>query len=342
MSEIRVDLRSDTVTRPDEAMRRAMYDAVVGDDVLGDDPTVKELQARYAALVGKEAALFTPTGSMANQIAIAAWTEGGDEVICGAQCHILEYEYGSPAYLARVLLREAPNLGGVPDPDAVRRLYKSGAFHSSRTSLLCLENTHNRLGGQISDQGTIEELRAFADEVGLRLHLDGARLWNAAVATGRSMAELAAPVDSVMSCLSKGLGCPVGSILAGPADFIARAHRLRKICGGGMRQVGVLAAAGLYALERNIDRLAEDHERARRLARVLNERDWAVIDPAEVETNIVIPRLLGVEPGRIVEAAAERGVAFFPFGPDKLRLVTHKDVDDEGIDYACEVLAGLV
>lgn len=340
-TRIKVDLRSDTVTRPDEPMRRAMYEAVVGDDVLGDDPTVQELEARYAELVGKEAALFTPSGSMANQIAVAAWTRGGDEIICGAQCHILEYEYGAPAFLARVLAREAPVRQGSPDPTAVRALYKSGAFHSSRTSLLCLENTHNRLGGVIADQGLFEELRAFADEVGLRIHLDGARLWNAHVATGRSMAELAAPADSVMSCLSKGLGCPVGSILAGPRDFIEEAHRLRKICGGGMRQVGILAAAGLYALENNIARLAEDHEHARRLARTLAGLPWADIDPAGVDTNIVIPLLRGVEPTRVVEAAAARGVAFFAFGPDKLRLVTHKDVDAEAVDYACEVLGEL-
>ncbi|MBD3400094.1 MAG: aminotransferase class I/II-fold pyridoxal phosphate-dependent enzyme [Candidatus Coatesbacteria bacterium] len=341
MPKIEIDLRSDTVTRPDEPMRRAMYEAEVGDDVLGDDPTVKRLEERYAELVGKQAALFTPSGSMANQIAVAAWTRGGDEIICGAQCHILEYEYGAPAFLARVLVREVPTLRGAPDPAAVAAAYKSGAFHSSRTSLLCLENTHNRLGGLIADQELFLSLRRFADKRKVKIHLDGARLWNAHAATGKTMAELAAPADSVMSCLSKGLACPVGSILAGPADFIEETHRLRKICGGGMRQVGILAAAGLHALEHNVTRLAEDHAHARRLAEVLAAADWAEIDPADVHTNIIIPRLKGVEPGRIVEAAAAQGLAFFAFGPDKLRLVTHKDVDSEQIERAGEILARL-
>lgn len=336
-----VDLRSDTVTRPDEPMLQAMVAAPVGDDVLGDDPTVKELERVYAGLVEKEAALFTPSGSMANQVAVAAWTQGGDEVILGRDAHILEYEYGAPAFLARVLTREVPLVEGAPDPDEVKRRYKSGEFHSSRTSLICLENTHNRLGGMVPSREVFGALRAFADERGVKIHLDGARLWNASVATGKSMAELASVGDSVMSCFSKGLGCPVGSILAGPAEFIVRARRLRKLFGGGMRQVGLLAAAGLYAIRHNWARLAEDHEKARRLAKTLAGIPWARLEPAEVHTNIVIPLLAGVPSERLVEEAGVRGVRFFPFGPDKVRLVTHKDVSNDDVDYACEVLADL-
>jgi len=336
-----VDLRSDTVTRPDKAMLDTMVSAEVGDDVLGDDPTVKELERVYAGLVGKEAALFTASGTMANQVAVAAWTTGGDEVILGRDAHILEYEYGAPGFLARVLTREVPLVEGAPDPDAVKKRYKTGEFHSSRTSLLCLENTHNRLGGVVPSQEIFRSLRSFADERGVKIHLDGARLWNASVATGKSMAELASVGDSVMSCFSKGLGCPVGSILAGPADFIARAHRLRKICGGGMRQVGILAAAGLYAIEHNWARMAEDHEKAQRLAKTLAGITWARIDPADVHTNIVIPLLDEVASDRVMAEAGVRGVRFFPFGPDKFRLVTHKDVSFDDVDYACGVLADL-
>ncbi len=336
-----VDLRSDTVTRPDRPMLEAMVAAEVGDDVLGDDPTVKELERRYAEIVGKEAALFTPSGTMGNQVAVAAWTSGGDEIILGREAHIIEYEYGAPGFLARVLTREVPVVEGAPDPDEVRKRYKSGEFHSSRTSLICLENTHNRLGGIVPNQGIFRALRAFADEHGVKIHLDGARLWNASVATGKPMAELASVGDSVMSCLSKGLGCPIGSILAGPGDFIKRAHRLRKICGGGMRQVGILAAAGLYAIEHNWRRMAEDHEKAQRIAKTLAATPWAGIDPADVHTNIVIPVLEGVASQRVVEGAAERGVRFFPFGEDKIRLVTHRDVSFDDVGYACDVLSRL-
>jgi threonine aldolase len=341
MAAREVDLRSDTVTRPDGPMLEAMVAARVGDDVLGDDPTVKELERRYAELVEKEAALFTASGTMANQVAVAAWTSGGDEVILGRDAHILEYEYGAPGFLARVLTREVAVLEGAPDPDEVRKRYKSGDFHSSRTSLLCLENTHNRLGGIVPDQGIFRELRAFADEHGVKIHLDGARLWNASVATGKPMAELASVGDSVMSCLSKGLGCPVGSVLAGPRDFIKRAHRLRKMCGGGMRQVGILAAAGLYAIEHNWECMAEDHSKARRIAETLAAAAWARISPSDVHTNIVIPLLVGVDSERVVEAAAEGGVRFFPFGGDKVRLVTHRDVSFDDVDYACGVLSDL-
>jgi len=322
-------------------MLRAMVAAPVGDDVLGDDPTVQELERTYAGLVEKEAALFTPSGSMANQVAVAAWTQGGDEVILGRDAHILEYEYGAPAFLARVLTREVQLVEGAPDPDEVKRRYKSGEFHSSRTSLICLENTHNRLGGMVPSREVFRALRAFADERGVKIHLDGARLWNASVATGKSMAELASVGDSVMSCFSKGLGCPVGSILAGPAEFIARARRLRKIFGGGMRQVGLLAAAGLYAIRHNWARLAEDHEKAQRLAKTLAGTSWARIDPAGVHTNIVIPLLAGVSSERLVGEAGASGVRFFPFGPDKVRLVTHKDVSSDDVDHACRVLAAL-
>lgn len=322
-------------------MLEAMVAAEVGDDVLGDDPTVKELERRYAEIVGKEAALFTPSGSMANQVAVAAWTSGGDEIILGRDAHIIEYEYGAPAFLARVLTREVPTVEGAPDPDEVRKRYKSGDFHSSRTSLICLENTHNRLGGIVPNQEIFRALRAFADEHGVKIHLDGARLWNASVAMGKPMDELAAVGDSVMSCLSKGLGCPIGSILAGPKDFIIRAHRLRKICGGGMRQVGILAAAGLYAIEHNWRRMAEDHEKAQLIAKTLAATTWAGIEPADVHTNIVIPVLEGVASQLVVEGAAERGVRFFPFGEDKIRLVTHSDVSFDDVGYACEVLSGL-
>ena len=335
------DLRSDTVTRPDSPMYAAMVSATVGDDIHGDDPSVNELQERFASLVGKEAALFVPSGSMGNSIAITAWTRRGDEVIIPSECHIFRYECGSASFLAGVELVEVDSSTGAPDPAEVRRRYKSGGFHSSRSSLLTFENTHNYRGGLVSPKCLLEEAAAFARENGMQIHMDGARLWNASIATGQSMAELASVSDSVMCCLSKGLGCPVGSLLAGPADFIGEAKRLRKIFGGSMRQAGVLAGAGIYAIGHNFSRLAEDHARAKRLAATLGELPWAELDLEMVHTNIVIAQVPGRQAQLVQELAEKRGIRLFALNDYEIRLVTHKDVNDEDINHAVDVLASL-
>lgn len=335
------DLHSDTVTRPDAPMYAAMVSAPVGDDIHGDDPSINELQERFAELVGMEAALFVPSGSMGNSLAITAWTRRGDEVIIPSECHIFRYECGSASFLAGVELVEVDSSTGAPDPAEVRRRYKSGGFHSSRSSLLTFENTHNYRGGLISPQCLLEEASAFARENGMHIHMDGARLWNASIALGLSMAELASVADSVMCCLSKGLGCPVGSLLAGPADFIGEAKRLRKIFGGSMRQAGVLAGAGLYAIGHNFSRLAKDHAHAKRLAETLVNLPWAELDPEQVHTNIVIAQIPSNQAQQIMEKAETQGVRLFALNDYEIRFVTHKDVDDKDIDHAVDVLASL-
>ncbi|MBI4169586.1 MAG: aminotransferase class I/II-fold pyridoxal phosphate-dependent enzyme, partial [Acidobacteria bacterium] len=283
-----IDLRSDTVTRPTPAMRRAMAEAEVGDDVFREDPTVRRLEALAAERLQKEAALFVPTGTMGNQVAVNVWTRPGQEVVLEERSHIFNYEMGTMAAFSGVLARPLRGRDGCLDAEAVRRALHPPVYYLAQTGLISLENTHNMAGGTIFPQRQAEEICALARSHRLPTHLDGARIFNAAVALGRDAADLARPFDSVMFCLSKGLGAPVGSILAGPQDFIAEALRVRKRLGGGMRQAGVLAAAGIIALRDNVDRLEEDHRNARLLAKRLAGIGGIAVDPSRVQTNIVV------------------------------------------------------
>ncbi len=335
---IQVDLRSDTVTRPTLAMRRAMAEAVVGDDVLGDDPTVKELERRIADLAGMEAAAFVPSGTMGNQLAVASQTEPGDEVLVEADSHVFMYEQGGIAAnsgcLAHVVRGERGRIPAAALHDAIR----DEDEHNARVTLVCAENTHNRAGGAVVPLAALRELAAAARARGVRLHLDGARLWNASVATGVPVREWAACADTLMMCFSKGLGAPVGSILAGPERTLLRARRIRKRWGGTMRQVGILAAGCLHALDHHVGRLAEDHARARRLA--AGWRRCEGLEVPEPETNIVFADLAdpALETAAVARALEERGVRVLDFGPRRLRAITHLDVDDAGIERAVEAM----
>ena len=334
-----VDLRSDTVTRPTAGMRRAMADAEVGDDVYGEDPTVRALEERTAELLGTEAAVFVPSGTMGNQIAIHLLADRGADVLLEAGCHVYVYELGAMAAWTGALPRVLQGERGLLDPGDVRRAVAPPVEYLARTRLLLLENTHNTAGGIVLRPERHAALVEAARDHELRVHLDGARLLNAAVALGRPPAELTAGVDTVMVCLSKGLGAPVGSVLCGTAALMREARIVRKRMGGGMRQVGVLAAAGLYALEHHVERLAEDHARAARLARALAELGPFRIDPATVETNIVVTAVDPVEDApTILRALAERGVLAGGMGPGRIRFVTHLDVDDVGLDRAIDAL----
>jgi threonine aldolase len=338
-----VDLRSDTVTRPTPAMRRAIASAVVGDDVYGDDPTVLELERRTAALAGMEAAVFVPSGAMGNQLAVRSHTERGDEVLLEAQSHLFINEQGGIGALSGCLAHPMSGERGALDPAAVTAAVRDHSDdHVSRVSLLCLENTHNRHGGAILP---LETLRALADAAharGLKVHLDGARLWNASVASGIAIRDWATSVDSLMMCFSKGLGAPIGSILIGPTDFIRRARRTRKQWGGGMRQVGILAAAALYALDHHVVRLADDHRRARRLAAGL--RAMPGVHVPEPETNIVMIELRhdALDRGAVLRGLDSLGVWMGPSGPRRIRALTHLDVDDAGIERAIAAFQSVV
>jgi threonine aldolase len=329
-----VDLRSDTVTRPTPAMRAAMAEAEVGDDVFGDDPTVRALEEETARLLGKEAALFVPSGTMGNEIAIAAHTERGDEVICEATCHVFLYEGGGPALLSGVQLHPLPGDRGLLSSEAVRRAIRAPDAHHPVSRLLCLENTHNRAGGRVLPFSAVRELTEAAHALGLKCHLDGARLWNASAADGVVESTWAALFDSVSVCFSKGLGAPVGSAVAGERSWITRAHHYRKRFGGGMRQAGIIAAGALHALRHHRARLGDDHRRARRLAEGLAGLPGLELDPARVETNIVVVPLSAraAPPAQWCSALVERRVLAVPFGLDGIRLVTHLDVDDDGVD----------
>lgn len=333
-----VDLRSDTVTRPTPAMREAVAGAEVGDDVLGEDPTVARLEGRTAGVLDKEAALFFPSGTQANQAAVAVHTEPGDEVVVEERAHVLHYEHAAPAALWGVQLRAVPSdRGRVGRGDYAPALRGPGRHHPP-TGLLWLENTHNEHGGTVAPVEGLREVRELGRERGLPVHLDGARLWNAAVASGTPLRDFASCADTVTVSLSKGLGCPVGSVLAGPAAAMERAWIERKRLGGGMRQAGLLAAAGLHALDRGLDALRADHRRARRLAE--GARETGGLAAPEPETNIVMIRLEreGAAADEVAEAAEERGLLVLPMGPDRLRAVTHRDVDDGDVEAAIRAL----
>lgn len=332
-----IDLRSDTITLPTPAMRAAMAAAEVGDDMFGEDPTVAKLEARVAELLGKEAAMFAPSGTMVNQLALRAHTEPGDEVILDGNAHIYYYEGGAPAALAGVMCRCLPGVRGIFTAAELEAVLRPADQHFPPTKLVCLENTHNRGGGKIWPQELVREIGTLTRERGIQLHLDGARLWNAAVASGVSERELAAEFDSVAVCFSKGLGAPVGSALCGSREFIQRARRFRKMFGGGMRQAGILAAGALHALEHHRGRLAEDHANARALADGLSALPGVELDPADVETNIVIARVRTVPALRLVKQLDEAGVRVFTVGPDTIRAVTSLAVTPGEIQQALQI-----
>jgi threonine aldolase len=335
MSEAMVDLRSDTLTRPTEAMRRAMARAEVGDDVFGEDPTVRRLEEEAARCTGQAAALFVPTGTMGNQIALHLLAPRGSEVLLGDGCHVYNWELGAMAALSGALPRPVSDEGGAPEPEALRAACRAGPYYVTRTSLLCLENTHNMRGGAVTRPSRFAELVAVARESGLPVHLDGARIWNASVALGVPVEKLCRGATTVMVCLSKGLGAPVGSLLCGPEDLMSEARVARKRFGGGMRQAGILAAAGLVALESMVDRLADDHEGARRLARAAQEAPGLEAVPVETMTNIVLLRTRrGGRAAELVEGLAGAGVRALSVAPDTVRLVTHYDLPADGIDRA--------
>ncbi len=338
-----IDLRSDTVTKPSPEMRRAMYDAEVGDDVFGEDPTVNSLQERIAGLLGKEKALFVSSGVMGNQLCLKAHTEPGNEVILEYDSHIFNYETVAPSIISGVQLHPIPGLRGVITADQVRQAIRPRAYYLPQTTLVCVENTHNSSGGTVFPLDEIRRIRELADGVGLKMHLDGARLWNASVATGIPPQEYCKYFDSVSVCFSKGLGAPVGSAIAGRAEMIERAHRYRKILGGGMRQIGILAAAAHYALTHNISRLKQDHEKAKLLAEKLSCLKKLKIDLESVQTNIVLIDVSGTEHStdEVLAMLRERGVLLTPEKRTCVRAVAHLDVSREQVLQAAEIFRGL-
>ena len=332
-----VDLRSDTVTRPTRAMRLAMAEAEVGDDVYGEDPTVNALERHVAALLGHEAGLFTPTGSLANQLGIRLLVAPGQELVCDDDAHVVRAELGAAAALGGITTRTWRAHRGLLDPDAVARIIRPNAGpYLVSTAAVAVENTHNFGGGTVQPLAALQETRRLADEHGLALHLDGSRLFNAHAATGVPLAEYGRLFDTVSVCLSKGLGAPAGSVLAASEERIAAARVWRKRYGAGMRQVGILAAAGRYALDHHLARLGEDHRHARRLAEAVAEVAPAAVNPETVETNIVV--LDVADAAGLAAACREQGVLISALGPRFARLVTHLDVDDEAVERAAEVL----
>ncbi|UCG50569.1 MAG: low-specificity L-threonine aldolase [Candidatus Latescibacterota bacterium] len=341
MSKI-VDLRSDTVTRPVPGMRRAIADAEVGDDVFGDDPTVNALEDRIAKLFGKEAALFVPSGTMGNQVALASITEPGDEVILERQCHIFNYEVAAAPALSGLQFNPVDGDAGVITVEQILPHIRHRDIHAPVTKVVALENTHNRAGGHIFPLEEMKRIRELTIERGLRVHLDGARLANAVVATGIPFDQYAACADTVSLCFSKGLGAPVGSAVASDAETVQKARRKRKQFGGGMRQAGILAAAALYALDHHVERLADDHENAQRLGARIESIDGLEL-AFSVDTNIVIFRV-GEKFGSVDLLLAQLkkdGVLAVPFGPTLVRMVTHLDVNADDIDHVADMLESL-
>ncbi|MDO7788061.1 low-specificity L-threonine aldolase [Desulforamulus aquiferis] len=337
-----IDLRSDTVTLPTNEMRAAMASAPVGDDVYGEDPTVRELEKKAAALMGKESALFVPSGTMGNQIAVLVHTKRGEEVILDSEAHIYYYEAGGPALLAGVQLNPVKGLLTPQGPEILKETLKPEDIHFPKTSLVCLENTFNRGGGTVLAPATMEELYGICHRQDLKVHLDGARIFNAAISLNINVKELTCCCDSVMFCLSKGLSAPVGSLLAGTSEFIDAARKYRKILGGGMRQAGVLAAAGLIALQ-SVDRLKEDHANALRLATGLSSIPGISIDLQRVQTNIIVVKVEGkISASVLVDKLSVQHIKCATFGPGIIRMVTHKDVSSQDIDFVISTTKDLL
>ncbi len=328
-----VDLRSDTVTRPTPEMYEAMLKAPLGDDVLGDDPTVIELEDLAAKMTGKEKALFVPSGTMGNQIALASHCNPGDAILIEEEAHILYYEVGAPALLAGVVSWTLPSNRGAMDPDHLASRILKANLHTPGTTLICLENTHNRAGGAIIPQEYMEAYRSIAELHGVKIHLDGARVFNSAVAQGIPVSEIADHVDSVNFCLSKGLRSPIGSLLCGTEEMIDKARIWRKRLGGGMRQAGLLAACGVVSLTKMVDRLADDHKRAKYTAERIQNLDGLSVDLNTVETNMVLVNTIAPASDWVTWLQQE-GLLCFPVGPNRLRLVFHGDIDDAKTELA--------
>lgn len=328
------DFRSDTVTRPTQGMLEAMSKAEVGDDVLGDDPTVRCLEEKSAEILGKESALFLPSGTQGNAIAVKVWTHEGEEVITEERSHIYHYEAGHLAFVSRVMPRPLPSIKGeIPIESLKKALTKRRDIHLPPPTLLTLENTHNFWSGKVLSLEYMRSVHRLAKEAGVPIHLDGARIWNAAISKGLKESKFTAHANSVMACFSKGLGAPIGSILAGPQDFVDKARRVRKILGGGMRQVGVIAGAALYALLNHRKRLVEDHVRALRIAQAFSETPALELDLEAIETNIIFVRVLPPYSGlEWVEYLKENGVLSIALSYDTVRFVTHLDIDDKDIE----------
>jgi threonine aldolase len=336
-----IDLRSDTVTKPTKKMRAAMADAEVGDDVYGEDPTINRLEERAAQIFGKEASLFVPTGSMGNTIAIKLHTNHGEEVLCEARSHVLDWELSMMAWFAGCVARAVPTEDGVMSWNQIENALRPPGPHNAPTTLIALEDTHNMAGGKVYPQQAIDEICAKAHDRRLKVHVDGARVFNASVATNTPVSRMVRDADSVMFCLSKGLGAPVGSLLVGTAEDIARARLYRKRLGGGMRQAGVLAAAGLIALEDSPARLHQDHQNARYLAERLSQIAGITVDPSRVSTNIVIFDIsrLGLSTAQFSRDLKARGVLVNGITPTHMRAVTHMDVSREQCEQAAKILA---
>ena len=336
-----IDIRSDTVTRPSRAMLETMIEAKVGDDVFGEDPTVNLLQEKCAEITGKEKALFVPTGCMANQLAVKSHTMQGDEIILERESHILNYETSAAAIISNVQLYPIAGINGVMDPEDIKKSIRSTDYFFPRTRLICVENTHNRAGGVIQPFDNLKSISNLAKENGIRMHMDGARIFNASIETGISVKQYASLVDSISFCFSKGLGAPVGSIICGSSEFIEIAHKWRKILGGGMRQSGVLAAAALYALEHNVDRLKEDHAKAKYFANEINKIDGIEVDLDTVQTNMVIFESKKYEKSQYINLLKEKGVLVSAGSFQKLRAVFHLDVQMCDVSQAVEIIKEL-
>ncbi len=336
-----IDLRSDTVTRPSKAMREAMAYAEVGDDVFGEDPTINKLQQKCAELSAKEAALFVPSGCMANQLAIKSQTNPAEEIIVEADSHIINYEIAGPAFISGVQTLPVKGTKGALSAEEVKNSLRADWYHFPKTSLICLENTHNRAGGTIYPLENIKKIRELALERNIRTHLDGARIFNAVVASGISLKEYAGYFDSVSFCFSKGLGAPVGSILCSDKETIEKAHKFRKILGGGMRQAGILAAAAIYALENNIERLKEDNQKARFFAEEISKLNNIEIDLSTVQSNIVIFKVK-IDPAKLLDDLKSEGVLLAEGSPGFIRAVFHLDVSIEQTERSVEVFKKLL
>jgi threonine aldolase len=333
-----IDFRSDTVTKPSEEMRKAMYEAEVGDDVFGEDPTVNKLQEYAAEILGKEKTLFVASGVMGNQICLNVLTNPGDEVICEKDAHIFHYESGSPAALSGIQLFPVEGKLGVISASQIEHFIRpESAYYMPRTKVIEIENTHNRAGGVVYPIEEIKKLKEIVKKHNLYFHLDGARIWNASAAAKIPVKEYASHFDSVSCCLSKGLGAPVGSIIGGTKEFIEEAHRVRKAWGGGMRQVGVLAAAGLFALKNNIDRLHEDHQKAKTLAVAINENPSLEINMDSVQTNILMFKPMNIPVEGAIEKCKDKGILIAPGAIGYIRVVTHLDISFEDIEKAKQI-----
>jgi len=331
------DFRSDTVTRPTPEMYEAILKAPVGDDVLGDDPTVKELEDLASKITGFESALFVPSGTMGNAIAVRVWARDGSEVILEEMSHIYTSEVGHIAYISRAIPRPLKSNRGIMDPDDVRKAIRKEELHKAGTSLVCLENTHNYWGGKTLTPQYVAEVKKVCEEHGIPLHMDGARIFNACTYLKVDVKEYTKHLDSLMFCLSKGLSSPVGSILCGSKEFIEKARRVRKLLGGGMRQAGILAACGIVSLTKMIGRLEEDHKNAKKLAQGLAQFPYFKINPDDVETNIVIAETT-IDPEVILSYLRSKGILALQFGPGRIRFVTHKDVNEEDVERLISAL----